>query len=87
MTQPRLFLHQADGGDFRVAVHDNGVGLPEGFDLDRSRSLGLAIVRDLVRTQLGGTITMTSDHGTIARVELPVRHHQARGPEAPHTPD
>ncbi len=39
-------------------MHDNGAGLPKGFDIDRTRSLGLSIVRDLVRTQLGGTITM-----------------------------
>src|ERR1017187_10318393 len=38
----------------QVVVRDNGCGLPEGFDIDRTRSLGLSIVRDLVRSQLGG---------------------------------
>ena len=31
-----------------VIVQDNGVGLPEEFDLDSTTSLGLQIVRTLV---------------------------------------
>ena len=50
-----------------VGVHDNGCGLPEGFDIDRTRSLGLSIVRDLVRSQLGGTIEMDTDGGTVVQ--------------------
>jgi two-component sensor histidine kinase len=75
-----VFEHAGDHYD--VAVRDNGVGLPEGFDIDETRSLGLAIVRDLVRTQLGGTITMATDHGTVAHVEVPLRHSEPRGPAA-----
>jgi two-component sensor histidine kinase len=55
-----------------VGVRDNGCGLPEGFDIDRTRSLGLSIVRDLVRSQLGGTIEMDTDGGTVVRLEIPV---------------
>ncbi len=55
-----------------VVVRDNGRGLPEGFDIDRTRSLGLSIVRDLVRSQLGGTIKMETDGGTVVRLEIPV---------------
>ena len=40
-----------------VEVRDNGAGLPEGFDLESTSSLGLSIVRDLVATQLSGSIT------------------------------
>ncbi len=41
-----------------VEVRDDGLGLPEGFDIERSTSLGLSIVRDLVVSQLEGTISM-----------------------------
>ena len=44
----------------RVEVVDDGCGLPEGFDIDSTTSLGLSIVRDLVESQLGGTIEMAS---------------------------
>jgi two-component sensor histidine kinase len=66
-----VFEHTSE--EYLVVVHDNGVGLPEGFDLEQTTSLGLAIVRDLVRTQLGGVITMAREQGTIVRISLPAR--------------
>ncbi len=38
-------------------------GLPDGFDIDETQSLGLSIVRDLVRSQLDGTIAMRNRPG------------------------
>ena len=42
-----------------VVVSDNGVGLPEGFDLDSSSNLGLQIVRTLTENELKGSIKLT----------------------------
>jgi len=56
-----------------VVVRDNGCGLPPDFDVDKTRSLGLSIVRDLIRSQLGGTIKMETDGGTVVRLEIPSR--------------
>ena len=39
-------------------IRDNGRGLSEDFSLDVPTSLGLSIVRDLVRAQLAGTMSM-----------------------------
>ncbi len=50
----------AHHGVLHVEVVDDGCGLPRGFAIDRTTSLGLSIVRDLVTSQLGGTITMVS---------------------------
>jgi|SRR5713101_5339707 len=61
-----------DDGELLVEVRDNGAGLPEGFSIDETDSLGLSIVRDLVRTQLGGTITMYTDGGTVVDLAVPV---------------
>jgi two-component sensor histidine kinase len=55
-----------------VTVRDNGVGLPPGFSIVDTSTLGLSIVRGLVRSQLGGTISMTSDGGTIVELVVPV---------------
>ena len=55
-----------------IVVRDNGCGLPEGFEIEKTRSLGLSIVRDLVRSQLGGTIKMETDGGTTVRLQIPV---------------
>ena len=66
------------GTELTVAVRDDGVGLPEGFDLERSTSLGLSIVRDLVESQLEGDIGMVSlpeseGGGTRVLISVPVR--------------
>ena len=57
-----------------VTVADSGVGLPEGFDLDSTTSLGLQIVRTLVVGELGGRLQVTPrpGGGTQAIVDLPV---------------
>ena len=61
-----------DGDHLQVMVHDDGQGLPAGFTIDRTRSLGLSIARDLVTTQMGGTITLTNAGGTRVVLDVPV---------------
>ena len=58
------------GGTFQLVVSDKGAGLPEGFDLARSRSLGLELVRSLTR-QLRGMVHATSDGGTTFDLRFP----------------
>jgi two-component system, sensor histidine kinase PdtaS len=57
-----------------VEVRDDGVGLPPGFTVESTPSLGLSIVRGLVESQMGGTITMRSDSGTVVDLHIPVDH-------------
>ncbi|MGA2521259.1 MAG: sensor histidine kinase [Acidimicrobiales bacterium] len=68
-----------DGRRLTLQVRDDGCGLPEGFDIDRTTSLGLSIVRDLVTSQLEGTISMESNGGTLVTLELPVHEPQGEG--------
>jgi len=62
-----------------VQVIDDGAGLPDGFDLERSTGLGLSIVRTLVTSELGGSIRLWSGEGTtdrpgtIAELRIPLR--------------
>ena len=56
-----LACNQNESVTLRVA--DNGVGLPEGFDLKHARSLGLRIVEILAR-QLDGTLQTEGGTGT-----------------------
>jgi two-component system, sensor histidine kinase PdtaS len=57
-----------------IAVEDDGKGLPEGFDLDSSGSLGLSIVRTLVESELGGHLVLghALERGTRAGISIPV---------------
>jgi two-component system, sensor histidine kinase PdtaS len=61
-------------GKLTVMVADSGAGLPEGFDLGSSDSLGLQIVRTLVVAELGGSLKINGRPagGTLVVVELPV---------------
>lgn len=63
-------------GRLHVVVDDDGVGLPDGFDLDGSTSLGLSIVRTLVESELGGQLELgpAPAGGTRVVVDLPVAH-------------
>ncbi len=62
----------------QVSVEDDGRGLPADFDPTGEGSLGLAIVRTLVESELGGRITFGPapeggpGHGTTATVTVPL---------------
>ncbi|MGI8937434.1 MAG: sensor histidine kinase [Iamia sp.] len=63
-----------DGQELVSRVIDDGVGLPEGFSVERATGLGLSIVRALVTSDLTGTIDMFEplDGGPGTEVELRV---------------
>jgi two-component sensor histidine kinase len=70
-----LNLYQEDGNAI-AEIRDNGRGLGEDFSLEVPTSLGLSIVRDIIRAQLHGTIEMKSvaadeGGGTYVRVAVP----------------
>jgi two-component sensor histidine kinase len=69
-----LFLAH-DAERLSVRVRDDGRGLPQDFDIEQTSSLGLSIVRDLVTSQLGGTMAMESDGGTLVAIEVPLASH------------
>lgn len=67
-------LNEAAPQRLAVEVEDNGTGLPAGFNLQSSTSLGLRI-STMLATQLGGTFTLhrAASGGAIARLELPLQ--------------
>ena len=59
-------------GRLLLEVEDNGVGLPEGFEIQRSQSLGLRLVNILTR-QLQGTLTSPEGAGARFYFDFPMR--------------
>ena len=57
-----------------AVVEDDGAGLPENFDPVQSDSLGIAIVRALVESELGGVLTFSNrpGGGTSVRLDVPL---------------
>jgi two-component sensor histidine kinase len=60
-----------EAGGFVLEVSDDGIGLPAGFDTEKSRSLGWLLVHSLV-IQLDGKLTLVSGPGTTARISAPL---------------
>ena len=65
-------LRRNGGKSFVLEVADDGQGLPPGFDLASTKSLGLNIVQILTQ-QLGGRFEMQGVGGTTSRIIIPER--------------
>ena len=62
------------GSSCVVKIEDDGVGLPEGFNLKESSNLGLQIVRTLTESELKGSLELHgSDKGTTAQLRFEIR--------------
>ena len=61
--------------ELKMAVRDNGVGVPEDFDSESQQGLGLSIIRGLVITELSGSIEVrrrSDASGSEALIEVPL---------------
>jgi len=59
-----------------ITIADDGVGLPDGFSVEKASGLGLQIVRTLVEAELLGSIEMDSRDGAVGtsvRILVPLR--------------
>jgi PAS domain S-box-containing protein len=56
---------------YQIVVEDTGVGLPDGFSVETSDSLGLRIVEILVK-QLNGTCSFSSSNGMKFLMQFPI---------------
>ncbi len=54
-----------------MTIRDNGVGIPDGVHIDNTDSMGFKVIRNLVRDQLRGTLTVERDRGTGVIIECP----------------
>jgi PAS domain S-box-containing protein len=75
----RIQLHQDANRRFHLTVEDNGVGLPQNLNWQTSKSLGLNLVRILVK-QLKAKIEFAAPHqnGTQVQVSFAELNYSAR---------
>jgi PAS domain S-box-containing protein len=64
-------MKKIEESDVELIIQDNGIGLPENFDIDQSTSLGLKLVHILVEDQLDGKINIVRENGT--RIEITIK--------------
>jgi len=63
-------LSASEKGAVNLTVSDDGVGLPDGFDINASKTLGLRVVKILAEGQLDGKLEVISDKGATFKVEF-----------------
>ncbi|RJQ24319.1 MAG: PAS domain S-box protein [Nitrospiraceae bacterium] len=63
-------LYSDGEGRFTLTVSDDGIGLPEDFDLNKAGTLGLKLVAALTG-QLDGTVNVIRNKGTTFKITFP----------------
>jgi len=56
----------------KVQISDNGIGLPEGFSMDRTNTLGMQMLGTLTR-QIRGKISIKGKKGTKFIIDVPLK--------------
>jgi two-component sensor histidine kinase len=74
-----IALARIDGRSITISVRDEGVGLPDGFDMTKSKRLGTRLVTELSK-QLGGVFTIPSSKtGSNFSLVVPLDTNRAAG--------
>jgi len=65
-------LKRKSANNALLIIKDNGQGLPMGMDIKTIDSLGLKIVKILVKGQLKGNLAVKNNNGTIFEIHFPL---------------
>ncbi|MCB0729465.1 MAG: HAMP domain-containing protein [Ignavibacteriae bacterium] len=65
----KIAVNQKEELKYSLVISDNGVGLPEDFNIKTSKSLGLKLVNSLV-AQIEGDIKVNSEKGTMYKINF-----------------
>jgi PAS domain S-box-containing protein len=67
-------LSASEKGKITLTVSDDGVGLPDGFDITATRTLGLRMVKILAEDQLQGNLEVISKEGMTFKIEFDIEN-------------
>jgi two-component sensor histidine kinase len=64
-----IVMQNNDDNNTVLEIHDDGVGLPHDFNITTSDSMGMRLIKGLVK-QIGGKLLVENDHGARIKVEF-----------------
>ena len=65
----RIISHSLEDKSIEIIVKDDGIGLPESFNIEKTETFGLKLI-DLMTKQIEGTLEIKSKKGTEFRIRL-----------------
>lgn len=71
-------LRKMENGFITLIVKDDGIGLPDDFDLLSEQNLGLVIVSNIINKQLMGSINFSNQSGTHWEIEITQENYSVR---------
>lgn len=76
----RISLGLAADGECRISLdyRDDGVGVPEGFDLRGQRTLGISLILKIAENQLKGEVSIERGPGLRYIIRIPTNLYEAR---------
>lgn len=65
--QVEITLQKMDPEGYKLTFQDNGIGLPQDFDIDKLNSLGMTLITGLSR-QLEGALSIKNENGLLLKI-------------------
>ena len=65
----RITTHSLEDKNIEIIVKDDGIGIPESFNIEKTETLGLKLI-DLMTKQIEGTLEIESKKGTEFKIRL-----------------
>ncbi len=66
--QIKISLQELENNQIELIISDNGVGIPDDFDINNNTSMGLHLISMLVEKQLKGKLEIIKDKGTTFKI-------------------
>jgi two-component sensor histidine kinase len=71
-SELQIIIRGMKNTEIEIVIRDNGLGLPDDVDIHQPLSVGLYLVKGLVKSQLDGKMEVRRDAGTEVRIKFPL---------------
>ena len=65
-----ISMHKTGGDGVALIYCDNGIGLPEGLDIRKTKTLGFRLIKNLASAQLNGKLRIRKVNGAEFRLNF-----------------